>query len=88
MAKTTTKAEPSRQAKKSKSVVGAPSQLSQNTRKGKKAWRKNIDIDNVWKGVSKLFGPRSPSWERRCTTNPIKTCLLSIPLAMKEVCTP
>jgi nucleolar protein 53 len=29
---------------KSKAVVGAPSQPGQKTRKGKKAWRKNIDI--------------------------------------------
>jgi len=54
MAKTTTKAEPSRQTKKSKSVVGAPSQLSQNTRRGKKAWRKNIDIDNVEEGLETI----------------------------------
>ena len=54
MSKTTTKAEPSRQTKKIKSTVGAPSQLSQNTRKGKKAWRKNIDIDNVEEGLETI----------------------------------
>jgi nucleolar protein 53 len=54
MAKTTTKAEPSKQTKKSKSIVGAPSQLSQNTRKGKKAWRKNVDIDHVEEGLETI----------------------------------
>ena len=54
MAKTTMKAERSGQTKKSKSVVGAPSQLSQNTRRGKKAWRKNIDIDNVEEGLETI----------------------------------
>jgi hypothetical protein len=29
---------------KGKAVVGAPAQPAQRTRKGKKAWRKNIDI--------------------------------------------
>ncbi|KAL5639809.1 hypothetical protein ACGC1H_006401 [Rhizoctonia solani] len=32
---------------KLKSSYGAPSQLSQSTRKGKKAWRKNVDIETV-----------------------------------------
>ena len=54
MAKTTTKAEPSKGTKKTKSVVGAPSQLSQNNRKNKKAWRKNIDIDNVEEGLETI----------------------------------
>ncbi|KAK7044201.1 hypothetical protein VNI00_007921 [Paramarasmius palmivorus] len=30
-----------------KSVIGAPSQRSQPSRKGKKAWRKNVDLDDV-----------------------------------------
>ena len=50
----TMKAESSKQAKKIKSVVGAPSQLSQSTRKGKKAWRKNTDIDNVEEGLETI----------------------------------
>jgi nucleolar protein 53 len=54
MSRTTMKAESSKQAKKTKSVVGAPSQLSQNARKGKKAWRKNIDIDNVEEGLETI----------------------------------
>jgi len=54
MAKTTTRAEPSKQRRKIKSVVGAPSQLSQATRNGKKAWRKNIDIDNVEEGLETI----------------------------------
>ncbi|KAH9474509.1 Ribosome biogenesis protein NOP53 [Psilocybe cubensis] len=40
---TTTKSK----AKPSKSAIGAPSQLNQSSRKGKKAWRKNVDITDV-----------------------------------------
>jgi nucleolar protein 53 len=29
------------------SVVGAPAQHSQSSRKGKKAWRKNVDIEDL-----------------------------------------
>jgi nucleolar protein 53 len=54
MVKATTKAESSKQTKKTKSVIGAPSQLSQGARKGKKAWRKNIDIDNVEEGLETI----------------------------------
>ncbi|GJE86349.1 Nop53 domain-containing protein [Phanerochaete sordida] len=41
-------------SKNAKSVVGAPSQRAQSTRKGKKAWRKNIDIDEVEEGLEEL----------------------------------
>jgi nucleolar protein 53 len=34
--------------------VGAPSQLAQSSRKGKKAWRKNIDIQPVEQGLESL----------------------------------
>lgn len=27
--------------------TGAPAQLSQSSRKGKKAWRKNVDIEDI-----------------------------------------
>ncbi|EKM56661.1 uncharacterized protein PHACADRAFT_194252 [Phanerochaete carnosa HHB-10118-sp] len=44
-----------RNGKKSlKSAIGAPSQRTQSSRKGKKAWRKNIDIDNVEEGLEEL----------------------------------
>ena len=33
--------------KKSASALGAPSQLNQTSRKGKRAWRKNVDIEDV-----------------------------------------
>jgi nucleolar protein 53 len=33
--------------KKTQSNVGAPSQLKQSSRKGKRAWRKNIDIEDI-----------------------------------------
>ena len=54
MAKTTTKLELSQRTKKTKSAVGAPSQLSQTTRSGKRAWRKNIDIDHVEEGLEEI----------------------------------
>jgi len=54
MARATTTAESSKQTKKPKSVVGAPSQLSQSTRRNKKAWRKNIDIDHVEEGLETI----------------------------------
>ncbi|KAI0342370.1 P60-like protein [Trametopsis cervina] len=40
--------------KNEKSLVGAPSQRTQSSRKGKKAWRKNIDIDEVEEGLEGL----------------------------------
>ena len=33
--------------KPTRSVVGAPSQHNQSSRKGKRAWRKNINIEDV-----------------------------------------
>ena len=33
--------------KATRSVVGAPSQHNQSSRKGKRAWRKNINIEDV-----------------------------------------
>lgn len=54
MAKTTTKREPGKQTKKTKSVVGAPSQLSQRSRTGKKAWRKHVDIDDFEEGLEAI----------------------------------
>ena len=42
------------QMKNKKSVVGAPSQRAQASRKGKKAWRKNIDIDDVEERLEEL----------------------------------
>ncbi|KIK91165.1 hypothetical protein PAXRUDRAFT_643726 [Paxillus rubicundulus Ve08.2h10] len=37
-----------------RSALGAPSQLSQSSRKGKRAWRKNIDIHVVEDGLESL----------------------------------
>ena len=42
------------QMKNKKSVVGAPSQRAQASRKGKKAWRKNIDLDEVETGLEEI----------------------------------
>ncbi|KZV75676.1 P60-like protein [Peniophora sp. CONT] len=39
---------------KGKSVVGAPAQRSQGTRKGKRAWRKNVDLDEVEQGLEEV----------------------------------
>ena len=41
-------------AKPAKLALGAPSQLSQASRKGKQAWRKNIDIQHVEDGLESL----------------------------------
>ena len=48
----TKEAEPKK--KNLKSTIGAPSQRTQGSRKGKKAWRKNIDIDEVEEGLEEL----------------------------------
>ena len=40
--------------KTSRSALGAPSQLNQSSRKGKKAWRKNVDIGEVEQGLEGL----------------------------------
>jgi nucleolar protein 53 len=34
--------------------VGAPSQHNQGSRKGKRAWRKNVDIGDVEEGLEEL----------------------------------
>ncbi|KAH9934211.1 P60-like protein [Fomitopsis serialis] len=41
-------------AKKKRSSVGAPAQHGQSSRKGKKAWRKNVDIEEVEVGMEEL----------------------------------
>ena len=46
---TATKAKAIRKLKGSS--IGAPSQLSQPSRKGKKAWRKHVDIGEVATGL-------------------------------------
>ena len=38
----------------SKASVGTPSQYAQSSRKGKKAWRKNIDIREVESGLEEI----------------------------------
>ena len=40
--------------KPSRSVLGAPSQHNQPSRKGKKSWRKNVDIREVEQGLEGL----------------------------------
>ena len=40
--------------KSSRSTLGAPSQHNQSSRKGKKAWRKNVDIEEVEQGLEGL----------------------------------
>lgn len=37
-----------------RSTVGAPSQLNQSSRKGKRAWRKNVDIGEVEEGLEEM----------------------------------
>jgi len=36
------------------SAVGAPAQTTQSSRKGKRAWRKNVDIADVEEGLEEL----------------------------------
>ena len=40
--------------KKASSSIGAPSQRTQSSRKGKRAWRKNVDLDEVEEGLEEL----------------------------------
>ncbi|TCD63424.1 hypothetical protein EIP91_005425 [Steccherinum ochraceum] len=40
--------------KKARSSIGAPSQRTQSSRKGKKAWRKNVDLDDVEGGLEEI----------------------------------
>ncbi|KAJ7497968.1 ribosome biogenesis protein Nop53/GLTSCR2 [Mycena galericulata] len=40
--------------KSARSTIGAPSQHNQPSRKGKKAWRKNVDIQEVEEGIEEL----------------------------------
>lgn len=40
--------------KSSKSSIGAPAQHNQSSRKGKKAWRKNVDLEEVEGGLEGL----------------------------------
>ncbi|KAG6836114.1 hypothetical protein H0H93_011226 [Arthromyces matolae] len=47
-------AQPSTSKKTSKIVTGAPSQLNQSSRKGKRAWRKNVDIQEVEEGMEEM----------------------------------
>lgn len=38
----------------SSGAVDAPKQFSQRSRKGKKAWRKNVDVTEVQQGLREL----------------------------------
>lgn len=40
--------------KSSKSSIGAPAQRNQSSRKGKRAWRKNVDLEDVEGGLDEL----------------------------------
>lgn len=40
--------------KSNKSAVGAPAQHNQSSRKGKKAWRKNVDLEQVEEGLESI----------------------------------
>ncbi|KAG7089821.1 hypothetical protein E1B28_011469 [Marasmius oreades] len=42
---------PASRSKHLKSSIGAPSQRSQPSRKGKRAWRKNVDLDDLEEGL-------------------------------------
>jgi len=40
--------------KPDRSLIGAPSQHSQSSRKGKRAWRKNVSIEDVEQGLESI----------------------------------
>ena len=44
----------SEKKKSTSSLLGAPSQRNQSSRKGKRAWRKNVDLDEVEEGLEEL----------------------------------
>ncbi len=52
------------------STIGAPAQRSQASRKGKRAWRKNIDIDQVEERLEEL---RTEEREFGCVSAVIST---------------
>ncbi|KAG6828135.1 hypothetical protein H0H92_009089 [Tricholoma furcatifolium] len=47
-------AKPTAAKKSSKAATGAPSQHAQSSRKGKRAWRKNVDIQDVEEGLEEI----------------------------------
>jgi nucleolar protein 53 len=40
--------------KTTRSAIGAPAQHNQSSRKGKRAWRKNVDIEDVEGGLEEM----------------------------------
>lgn len=48
------KSAPPASQKSARSSLGAPAQHNQPSRKGKKAWRKNVDIQDVEEGIEEL----------------------------------
>jgi hypothetical protein len=46
-----TSSKPASQTKSSISTLGAPAQHNQSSRKGKRAWRKNVNIEDVEEGL-------------------------------------
>jgi nucleolar protein 53 len=55
MPSATSSSQASQASKKvSTSAVGAPAQLNQSSRKNKRAWRKNVDINDVEEGLEGL----------------------------------
>ena len=50
-------------------LIGAPHQYKQPSRKGKKAWRKNVDVSDIQTGLENLRqeiiqgSVRTPFWE-------------------------
>lgn len=53
-AKSSKTASAARPKKGGASAIGAPAQRTQASRKGKRAWRKNIDIDAVEEGLEEI----------------------------------
>jgi hypothetical protein len=52
--------------------TGAPSQLNQGSRKGKRAWRKNVDLEDVEQGLENIRAEeRVTGFVVLCFTYPI-----------------
>lgn len=57
--------------KSTKGGTGSPAQYAQPSRKGKKAWRKNVDIGDVEQGLEEMrTEERETGYVLICISNP------------------
>lgn len=67
-------------------IQGAPQQRNQTSRKGKKSWRKNVNISDVEEGLDQLrdetitgYSPCRPPLAARSLTDLVALLLRSLP---------